>query len=1051
MTEESLFDLALNTPAAERGAMMDRECAGKPELRQRVEALLRADAQPEDVLPAQPMLDRTETFAPVRGGSERPGVVIAGKYKLLQQIGEGGMGSVWMADQTEPVKRRVAVKLIRVERGNSQTILARFEAERQAIALMDHPHIARLLDAGTTDDGSPFFVMELVKGVPLTEFCDAHKLSVPERLMLFQQICAAVQHAHQKGIIHRDLKPTNILVESHDDKPVPKVIDFGLAKATSGMQLTEHTLFTALGTVAGTPLYMAPEQAKFNAIDVDTRADIYSLGVILYELLTGTTPIERESFKKAAFDEMLRVIREQDPPTPSKRLSSTESKPSVAANRRAEPAKLGRFVKGELDWIVMKALAKERDRRYETANGFAKDVERFLNHEPVQAGPPSVNYRLMKFVRRNRVQVIAASLVLLAVMAGLAGTTIGLLRALAAEDVAKLRYEDAEKARAKAAASAVAELAERKKAEKAEAQTLADYRASTGDAIEQLIGSKPKLGMQERAYLEKTLKRWEEYAARQGDDEHSRDIRGEGHFNVAVLWQKLGDKEKAQAEFQSARAIKQSLVNEFPHVPVYQLSLANTRHNLAVLLADSGDVSKALTEYKATRDIKQELVRQYPTKPSYQQDLARTHNNLGHLLDGQGSSDEARVEYEAGRDIQAKLVVQFPNKAEYQQDLARILENLGILFARQKKFQEAKIELQEARDNLKKLCERFPAMLEFQEGLANNHHNLGVLLTDLKEHESARAEYQAAFEIRQELARQFPAIPAFQQSLAHTQRDQGVLLAKIGENENARLKFLAAREIQKKLVDQFPDEHAYQDDLVITLHSLGKLLAKLGKDDESRAEHLAAIDLQKKLAHRFPDVAKYQINLGGSYCNFGIQLGNEDKTAESLEWFDRAVQTLQAVQKKVPGDSLARQYLRNSHYARAQAYHLLKKYVEAVQDWDRAIDLTPPAEQSEVRASRGISQLQVGMGAKEIAEIGELIEKPTGSADEYYVFACFFAVASGKIADKQQVYAERAMKLLQQAVKAGFDNAAHMRKDADVDPLREREDFKKLLAELEQK
>ena len=277
-----------------------------------------------------------------------------------------------------------------------------------------------------------------------------------DRLNLFMQVCSAVQHAHQKGIIHRDLKPSNILVESHDGKPVPKVIDFGLAKATSGMQLTEHTLFTALGTVAGTPLYMAPEQAAFNAIDVDTRADVYALGVILYELLTGTTPIERETFKKAAFDEMLRLIREQEPPTPSSRLSSSESKASVAAVRQMEPVKLGRFVRGELDWIVMKALAKERDRRYETATAFAKDVERFLNHEPVQAGPPSAAYKLRKFVRRNRPQVIAAGLVLLALVAGMAGTTFGLIRA------AKLRpHLRRRRSEAWRRASAIAEQRER--------------------------------------------------------------------------------------------------------------------------------------------------------------------------------------------------------------------------------------------------------------------------------------------------------------------------------------------------------------------------------------------------------------------------------------------------------------------------------------------------------------------------------------------------------------------------------------------------------------
>jgi serine/threonine protein kinase/tetratricopeptide (TPR) repeat protein len=432
MNELELFAAAIAiTDPVQRAALLERDCAGQPELRARMDALLAAHDRSNPLLdhPGVTLDHSADARATASRAAETAGTVIAGKYKLLQQIGEGGMGTVWMADQSEPVKRRVALKLMRVERAQSNTILSRFEAERQAIALMDHPHIARLLDAGATAAGEPFFVMELVKGVPLTDFCDAHKLGIPERLNLFIQICGAVQHAHQKGIIHRDLKPSNILVESHDGKPVPKVIDFGLAKATTGLQLTEHTLFTAFGTVLGTPLYMAPEQASFNAVDVDTRADIYALGVILYELLTGSTPIAVETFKKAALDEMLKLIRDQEAPTPSSRLSASDSASSVAANRQMEPAKLGRFVKGELDWIVLKALAKERERRYETANGLARDIERFLSHEPVTAGPPTAAYRLRKFVRRNRGRVLAASLVLVVLVGGVIGTTFGLIRA----------------------------------------------------------------------------------------------------------------------------------------------------------------------------------------------------------------------------------------------------------------------------------------------------------------------------------------------------------------------------------------------------------------------------------------------------------------------------------------------------------------------------------------------------------------------------------------------------------------------------------------------
>jgi tetratricopeptide (TPR) repeat protein len=486
MNELDLFEAAIaSADPVQRAALLDRECAGKPALRARLEELLAAHGRSNPLLD-QPLgahtidIPRDAVKADAATRVETAGTIIAGRYKLLQQIGEGGMGSVWMADQTEPVKRRVAVKLIRAERGQSKRILSRFEAERQAIALMDHPHIARLLDAGTSNSGAPFFVMELVKGVPLTDFCDTHKLGIPERLQLFMQVCAAVQHAHLKGIIHRDLKPSNILVESHDGKPVPKIIDFGLAKATTGLQLTENTLFTAFGTVMGTPLYMAPEQANFNALDVDTRADIYALGVILYELLTGTTPITRDTLKKAALDEILKVIREQEVPTPSSRLSSAESASSVAANRQTEPAKLGRFVKGELDWIVLKALAKERDRRYETANGFAKDIERFLNHEPVTAGPPTAAYRLRKFTQRNRGPVIAASLVLLALIAGVIGTTLGMVEAMRAAEAEGIAKEDAwEKKRLADEATESERKAKRQEAERAEGERKAKEEAVT--------------------------------------------------------------------------------------------------------------------------------------------------------------------------------------------------------------------------------------------------------------------------------------------------------------------------------------------------------------------------------------------------------------------------------------------------------------------------------------------------------------------------------------------------------------------------------------------
>jgi tetratricopeptide (TPR) repeat protein len=386
------------------------------------------------------------TAAPDRAPDDRPageaGVVIDGRFVLVAAVGEGGMGTVWRAEQTEPVRRVVAVKLIKPGM-DSREVLARFEAERQALALMDHPNIAKVFDAGMTADRRPYFVMELVDGLPLTRFCDEARLGVPQRLELFVAVCQAVQHAHQKGIIHRDLKPSNILVTVVDGRPVPKVIDFGLAKAVGG-RLTADSPATQFGAVVGTFEYMAPEQAGFTGADVDTRADVYALGVVLYELLTGLRPIDAKRLRRAALTEMARIIQEEEPSKPSTRLSMDEATPSLAALRDIEPKKLMALLRGDLDWVVMKCLEKQRERRYETANGLARDVQRFLADEPVEARPPSAAYRLTKFLRRHKAPMLAAGVVLLAVLGGIVGTSVGMARALAAEKLANDRLADVE-------------------------------------------------------------------------------------------------------------------------------------------------------------------------------------------------------------------------------------------------------------------------------------------------------------------------------------------------------------------------------------------------------------------------------------------------------------------------------------------------------------------------------------------------------------------------------------------------------------------------------
>ena len=494
---------------AGRTAYLGRECGGDAELRGRVEALLAADVPsgpvvepeatgvfdpdpsgPRGGTPASAPETQPGSIAPVpddglptvaaigvdspdaaladvtpaaRPAGFVPGRVVAGRYTLLEVLGEGGMGTVYRAEQARPVRRQVALKLIKVGM-DSRTVLARFDAERQALALMDHPNIARDYD-GVTDARQPFFVMELVHGEPITDYCDRHRLPVDARLGLFVAACQAVKHAHQKGIIHRDLKPSNVMVTEVDGRPTPKVIDFGVAKAT-GASLTDQTL-GGTGAIVGTPTYMSPEQADPSSMDIDTRTDVYALGVILYELLAGSPPLDATQFKRGALLEMLRMVREVDPSKPSTKVSTADALPSIAANRGIDPERLKRDLRGDLDWIVMKALEKDRTLRYETANGFASDILRQLASEPVQAAPPSRSYRARKFVRKHRAGVVAASLVLLALVAGVAGTTWGLFaarRSALAEHRARLDAQGKKRLAEENERKAVAAAAEERKA-----------------------------------------------------------------------------------------------------------------------------------------------------------------------------------------------------------------------------------------------------------------------------------------------------------------------------------------------------------------------------------------------------------------------------------------------------------------------------------------------------------------------------------------------------------------------------------------------------------
>ena len=480
MTEQAkvkeIFERACELPGEERRKYLDDACGEQTPLRSEIESLLDAHSNAGTFMQS-PTADYSVSDPTVAIG-EKPGSVVD-RYKLLEEIGTGGFGTVFMAQQFEPIRRRVALKIIKLGMDTKQ-VVARFEAERQALAMMDHPNIARVLDGGATEAGRPYFVMELVRGDPITDYCDREKLSMDERLRLFQQVCHAVQHAHQKGIIHRDIKPSNVLVTVADGRPVVKVIDFGIAKATNS-ELTEKTLFTEFRQLIGTPQYMSPEQAERSGVDVDTRSDIYSLGVLLYEILTGRTPVDGKRLKSAGWGELQKIIREEEAARPSVLVSTTTNDlVQLAKNRAVEPARLGVMLKGDLDWIVLKSIEKDRTRRYATASQLADDVQRYLDNEPVLATPPSTRYKLVKFFKRNKRWIAAAAIGVSALLIGLIGTSATTIWAMRERDNARTSELKAER-------EAAAALEEKKNAEKAEAR--AEQEAATARRMAALAGS----------------------------------------------------------------------------------------------------------------------------------------------------------------------------------------------------------------------------------------------------------------------------------------------------------------------------------------------------------------------------------------------------------------------------------------------------------------------------------------------------------------------------------------------------------------------------------
>jgi serine/threonine protein kinase/tetratricopeptide (TPR) repeat protein len=903
-----------------------------------------------------------------------------GPYKLLQRLGEGGMGAVFMAEQEKPVQRRVALKIIKAGM-DSAHVLARFEAERQALAMMDHPNIAKVLDAGATDAGRPYFVMELVKGIAITKFCDQEHLTPRERLELFVLVCQAVQHAHQKGIIHRDLKPSNVLIALYDGKPVPKVIDFGLAKATT-QKLTERTMVTEVGQIVGTLEYMAPEQAELNNLDIDTRADIYSLGVLLYELLTGSPPFTSRQLRNAPLEDMLRIIRETEPPKPSTKLSSSAELPSIAAKRKLEPAKLTKLVRGDLDWIVMKCLEKERNRRYETANSLALDVQRYLVDEPVLASPPSLRYRLRKYWRKHRGPLVAVSAIVLLLVAGIIGTSVGLVRA------ERLRGLAEEKERAALAS---------------QQQAMEALRATTDDVVEQLLGGRPVLGPAEKAFLEKTLKRWQAFADAAGEGEQARAIRAEGVFRVASLRAKLGQRDEAVLGFREAIALQQKLVDDFASVPQHRQDLARTYYLLGQVFFDLGKQQERETALRQALALREKLAAEFPDEPEYRFDEASSHYSLGWLLHNQGKYAEAEASYRRALTLYDQLMTASPAVAKYRRSMAETHRMLGTLLTDQRKFGAAEAALRQAIALLEKLVDEFPAV--YRDSLARGHGNLGVAFYHQGKLREAEASYRAALAIWEKLAADFPAIPDYRNSLAQIYNNLGDVLREQGKQE-AETVLRQALPIVETLVAEFPTVPEYRHVLGSIQHNLGAVILYVCKEPE-----------------------------------------------KALPWCDKAITTEEEALRRGGSITRVQGALMEAHRKRADALSALQRHAEALKDFDKSVELAPEPGRPIQRSHRAVGRVRAGQVAAAIEEAEELAK----NAEVYVLYnaACVYALASvpskaNPISPKLQAkYAESAIALLRQAVAKGFSAANTMKNDDDLKPLRPRDDFQKLLRDMQ--
>jgi|GEM_PF-1063981 len=834
--EEVIFKAACKIASPEaRAEYLRQACGNDRALFDRVTDLLRAYDEEPSFLESPPAGLLATVAMP--SAAERPGETI-GRYTLLEEIGQGGFAVVYLAEQQEPVHRRVALKILKPGM-DTREIIARFESERQALALMDHPNIARVLDAGATESGRPYFVMELVEGVRLTDYCDQHALGIRQRLELFAEVCQAVQHAHQKGIIHRDLKPSNLLVTVCDGRPVPKVIDFGIAKAIGG-QLAGQTTLTSFGQMLGTPLYMSPEQAGLGRLDVDTRSDIYSLGVVLYELLSGTTPFEEEKLRHASYDEIRRTIREEEPPRPSSRVATLGAAAStVAAHRQTDPTSLVRLLRHELDWVVMKCLEKDPNRRYETANGLARDIQRYLADEPVRACPPSAGYRLRKFARRNRVALVTMALVVATLLVGSIVSTWQAIRATQAEQVAEERLAAETQARDAAELAWAAEARQRLAAEEARRTEEALRREAERQrqraeanfararlAVEQFLDKvtedqllrAPGLQPLRRELLSSAMNFYEEFIKERSDDPSLMAVLANANLRMGKIYSELGRPHEAQKAFQQASALYEKLRLAGQETPEVLRGLADVWFNWG--------------QYEKTIELCNQALAKRPGDLETRRLLGSAYNAVALNTDVGREAAKALEYHQKALAVREELLHLAPDNPLYLIQLSSTINNLGVMLSQQQRFEEALAMYQRSAAMVEKALARGLHVPLYGRWAAIALSNTAAIQKRLGRHEEALQSFQRAVQVRRKLVLDNPAMPVLKSELFRAYRELGQHQRALGKEQEALRTFRQAEE----LLENIPRDTA--DDLY-ALATVYAALAETPKDAPARPDAIA--------------------------------------------------------------------------------------------------------------------------------------------------------------------------------------------------------------------